>query len=109
MQASVYFQDRFEGKFEDRADAGSHCGDRSEPGSADPVAPSHSECAGCTLDVAVSSASLDAPATDLRLAFAGVNAWREIREAVVRPGREPPRLERSRPRAVLSITSSLRL
>ena len=91
------------------ADAGSHCGGGSEPQAPDPAAPSHEECPGCTLDVAATSSSLEGPGASFTLAFAGALALGELRGPMARTRRGPTRADRSPPRDVLSITSSLRL
>ena len=92
-----------------QANAGSHCGGVSGPEAPDPAAPSHEECPGCTLDVAATSSSLEGPGAGFTLAFAGALAVGELRGPMARPGRGPARGDRSPPRDVLSITSSLRL
>ena len=89
------------------AGAGSHCGGGSEPETPGPAAPSHDDCAGCSLDVAATSCSLEGPAGDFALAFATSLAFHELQAPRLRDG--PARAERSPPRDVLSLTSSLRL
>ena len=92
-----------------QADVGSHCEGGSVPEAPGPTAPSHEECPGCTMDVAATSGSLEGPAAAFTLAFASLPVLRELRGPRVRPGRGPARGDRSPPRDVLSITSSLRL
>ncbi len=89
------------------AGAGSHCGGRSGPEAPGPAAPSHEDCVGCTLDAAATSCSLEGTAGGFALALATSRPFHGLNGPLLRDA--PARAERSPPRDVLSVTSSLRL
>jgi hypothetical protein len=88
----------------------SHCGGAAtERGPSGEEAPSHDDCAGCTVSAAVASGSVEGPATGGALELAVVRLALLGAGPVVLAARSSTRAERSPPRDVLSITSTLRL
>lgn len=86
----------------------SHCGG-GEPASPEPEPSSHDDCPGCEVDTAVQSASPESLASGLAVGLAMEPLWSgpDIVASANRVLPAPP--DRSPPRAVLQITSSLRL